>query len=143
MVTAPKLGYDFRCATPEGYEVDAGVRAIAEELASENGTKMLFTTDPQESVSGADVIVTDTWVSMGQEEEKAERLRAFDGYQVTNDMASAGGANEDWVFLHCLPRKPDEVDDEVMYSDRSLVWDEAENRMWTVMAVQKMLLHGP
>jgi ornithine carbamoyltransferase len=139
MVTAPKLGYDLRVATPEGYDVHADVRAEAERLAGEHGTEMRFTTDPQESVAGAHVIVTDTWVSMGQEEEKAGRLRAFEGYQVTSEMAA--GAAPDWVFLHCLPRKPEEVSDEVMYSDRSLVWDEAENRMWTMMAVMKMLLH--
>jgi ornithine carbamoyltransferase len=69
---------------------------------------------------------------MGQESEKNARLKAFNGYQVTNEMAK--GANSDWVFLHCLPRKSEEVSDEVFYSDRSLVWDEAENRMWTAMA---------
>jgi ornithine carbamoyltransferase len=86
-------------------------------------------------VHGADIIVTDTWVSMGQEHEKAERIKTFAGYQVTEAMAKRGGANPAWKFLHCLPRKPEEVDDEVFYSDRSLAWDEAENRMWTVMAV--------
>jgi ornithine carbamoyltransferase len=70
---------------------------------------------------------------MGQEAEKAERLKAFEGYQVTMDMLKDAAPN--WVFMHCLPRKSDEVDDEVFYSDRSLVFPEAENRKWTTMAV--------
>ena len=101
--------------------------------ARHNGGSLLTTTDPQEATAGADVIVTDTWVSMGQEADKEARLKQFDGYQVTEAMAN--GANDDWKFLHCLPRKPEEVDDEVFYGPRSLVWDEAENRKWTVMAV--------
>lgn len=71
---------------------------------------------------------------MGQEAEKAERLKAFEGYQVTEELCKAGGANPDWIFLHCLPRKPDEVDDEVFYGKRSLVFNEADNRKWTIMA---------
>lgn len=65
---------------------------------------------------------------MGQEAEKAQRLKDFAGYQVTMDLAKRGGANPDWKFMHCLPRKSEEVDDEVFYSDRSLVFPEAENR---------------
>ena len=106
--------------------------------AAADGTDMLFTTEPAEAVADADVIITDTGVSMGQEEEKARRLKAFRGYQVTHEMAR--GANPEWKFLHCLPRKPDEVDDEVFYSPRSLVWDEAENRMWTSMGLIHQLL---
>lgn len=126
---------NFRVATPVKYECNAGVMAIAEREAALSGSTIMATSDPLEAVHSSDVIVTDTWVSMGQESEKAERLKTFEGYQVTEAMAAAGGANPDWKFLHCLPRKPEEVDNEVFYSDRSLVWDEAENRMWTVMAV--------
>ncbi|XP_006824377.1 ornithine transcarbamylase, mitochondrial-like [Saccoglossus kowalevskii] len=97
-----------------------------------------MTHDPMDALDLADIIVTDTWISMGQEEEKAERLKAFAGYQITKRMASV--ANKDWCFLHCLPRKQEEVDDEVFYSNRSLVWQEAENRKWTVMAVMLSLL---
>ncbi|EDL97618.1 ornithine transcarbamylase, isoform CRA_b [Rattus norvegicus] len=81
---------------------------------------------------------TDTWISMGQEDEKKKRLQAFQGYQVT--MKTAKVAASDWTFLHCLPRKPEEVDDEVFYSPRSLVFPEAENRKWTIMAVMVSLL---
>jgi ornithine carbamoyltransferase len=83
----------------------------------------------------ADIIVTDTWISMGQEEEKAARLAAFEGYQLTNKLINESGANKEWLFMHCLPRHNEEVDDEVFYGDRSIVFPEAENRKWTIMAV--------
>ena len=91
------------------------------------------TTRPMEVVPGADVVVTDTWISMGQEEDAATKLKAFDGYQVDAKMMAAAAPGA--VFLHCLPRHPEEVSDEVFYSPQSLVFQEAENRMWTVMAV--------
>jgi len=132
IVTSPKLGCHLRVAAPKGYEPLPDVVDMGIAEAKRKNVDFFTTVDPQEAVAGADVIVTDTWISMGQEAEKASRLRAFRGYQVTAEMAA--GAKEDWVFLHCLPRKPEEVDDDVFYSKRSLVWDEAENRMWTAMA---------
>ena len=102
-------------------------------LAAENGATLTTTTVADEAVTGADVIVTDTWVSMGQEDEYEKRVKEFDGYQVNTDLMNK--ANDGAVFLHCLPRHVEEVTDEVIYSDASLVFPEAENRMWTVMAV--------
>lgn len=72
---------------------------------------------------------------MGQEEESAARLKAFEGYQITNEMVNEAGAKQNWAFLHCLPRHKEEVNDEVFYGPRSLVFPEAENRKWTIMAV--------
>lgn len=143
MMAAPKLGVSVRCATPKGYECDPTVHQDAVDLASKHCTSLYCTTDPYDACKDADVLVTDTWVSMGQEEEKKERLRAFEGYQITKKMAAV--ASPDWSFLHCLPRKPEEVDDDVFYSKQSLVWQEAENRKWTVMAVMLCLLrdHQP
>jgi ornithine carbamoyltransferase len=139
MVALPKLGIDLRVATPKGYEPLDDVAQIARAAAEEGGAQLDFTHVAAEAVEGADVVVTDTWVSMGQEDEYARRVADFAGYQVTRDMMA--GAAPDWKFLHCLPRKPQEVDDDVFYDpERSLVWDEAENRMWTVMAVAKDLL---
>ncbi len=132
---APKFGYNVRYACPKGYEPPAAVVERASAEAKAAGVSVVGTHDPLVAVKGADCVVTDTWVSMGQEEEYQKRLRDFAGYQVTEAMVKRGGANPDWVFLHCLPRKPQEVDDSVFYSGRSLVWDEAENRKWTVMAV--------
>ncbi|EED96227.1 hypothetical protein THAPSDRAFT_997 [Thalassiosira pseudonana CCMP1335] len=129
-----KLGMNIRIATPVGYEADAGVLDTTRKLAAESGTEDVFLTNvAAEAVKGSDVVVTDTWVSMGQEEEYEKRVKEFDGYQVNATLMKQ--ANPGAVFLHCLPRHPEEVSDEVFYSDQSLVFPEAENRMWTVMAV--------
>jgi len=138
MVGALKQGMHVRVATPSGYSPDADVVETAKALAQEFGSNLLFTTDASEAVRGAHVVVTDTWVSMGQEQEKEQRLRDFAGYQVNDALMSLGAPGA--VFLHCLPRKPEEVDDQVFYSSRSLVFQEAENRMWTLMAVSMELL---
>jgi ornithine carbamoyltransferase len=139
---APKLGMHVQYATPRNYEPDAAIVAAAAADAAAAGTRMTATHDPAAAVAGANVIVTDTWVSMGHEADAARRLKDFTGYQVTEALARKGGAAPDWTFLHCLPRKPQEVDDAVFYGPRSLVWDEAENRMWTVMAVALAQLQG-
>uniref|UniRef100_A0A8C9HSG4 Ornithine transcarbamylase, mitochondrial n=1 Tax=Piliocolobus tephrosceles TaxID=591936 RepID=A0A8C9HSG4_9PRIM len=135
MMSAAKFGMHLQAATPKGYEPDPSVTKLAEQYAKENGTKLLLTNDPLEAAHGGNVLITDTWISMGQEEEKKKRLQAFQGYQVT--MKTAKVAASDWTFLHCLPRKPEEVDDEVFYSPRSLVFPEAENRKWTIMVSKK------
>uniref|UniRef100_A0AAV1VHF9 ornithine carbamoyltransferase n=1 Tax=Peronospora matthiolae TaxID=2874970 RepID=A0AAV1VHF9_9STRA len=138
MLAAPKLGANIQIATPKGYEPDQDVVDETKRLAALAGTTVVMTTDPVEAVKGANVVATDTWISMGQEEEAKKRLAAFAGYQITNKMLEH--AATDHVFLHCLPRHQDEVDDEVFYGPRSLVFDEAENRLWTVMAVFSSLL---
>eukprot|EP00794_Sanderia_malayensis_P000663 gene663-1331_t len=123
MMAAPRLG---------GYEVFPEVAKDAENFAKHCSTKIEYTNDPYEACKDTNIIVTDTWISMGQEEEKAMRMKAFADYQVTKKKIG--------VFSHCLPRKSEEVDDETFYSDRSLVWQEAENRKWTVMSVMLHLL---
>jgi len=134
MLGGAKLGMNVRIATPPGYEPNAGVLETTKALAAENGTADVFeTTVASEAVKGSDVVVTDTWVSMGEESEAEKKMKEFAGYQVNSDLMSQ--ANDGAVFLHCLPRHPEEVSDEVFYSDASLVFPEAENRMWTVMAV--------
>ena len=120
-------------ATPVGYEINAGILERVKKLAAESGSSVMVTNDPVEAVSGSHVVVTDTWVSMGQEEEYKKRVAEFEGYQVNKELMSK--ADPSAVFLHCLPRHPEEVADEVFYSEQSLVFPEAENRMWTVMAV--------
>lgn len=133
MLGSLKMGMNVQIATPTGYEPDADIMAKSEVLAKENGVSLTTTTVADEAVDGADVVVTDTWVSMGQEDEYEKRVKEFDGYQVNTELM--GKANDGAVFLHCLPRHVEEVTDEVIYSDASLVFPEAENRMWTVMAV--------
>ncbi|XP_034042339.1 ornithine carbamoyltransferase, mitochondrial [Thalassophryne amazonica] len=138
MMSAAKLGVNLKIATPKGYEPEKSVVQEAQRLSKQYGTQLVMTTDPMEAAHGSNVLVTDTWVSMGQEEEKKKRLKDFHGYQVT--MQTGSVAKPDWTFLHCLPRKMEEVDDEVFYSSRSLVFPEAENRKWTIMGLVVSLL---
>mmetsp|Transcript_12513 Transcript_12513/g.23492 ORF Transcript_12513/g.23492 Transcript_12513/m.23492 type:complete len:336 (-) Transcript_12513:139-1146(-) len=134
MMGCAKLGMNVRIATPKGYECNSNILEKTKLLAKENGTDDVFlTNNAEEAVRGSDVIVTDTWVSMGQEDEYEKRLAEFAGYEVNKELMNK--ANPGAVFLHCLPRHAEEVTDEVFYSDASLVFSEAENRMWTVMAV--------
>lgn len=130
-----KMGVDIAVASPKGYGIPDSMKAIINAAAqgvASPGT-LTETTVPEEAIKDADVLVTDTWISMGQESEKKKRLDAFAGYQITNDLAKRGGAKEDWKFMHCLPRHPEEVADEVFYSPRSLVFPEAENRLWAAL----------
>ncbi|KAM6986241.1 ornithine transcarbamylase, mitochondrial [Aplochiton taeniatus] len=138
LMTAAKLGVHLKIATPKGYEADSSVIEEAQRLSKEHGTQLVFTSDPVEAARGSNVLVTDTWVSMGQEEEKKKRIKDFCGYQIT--MQTGSVAKPNWTFLHCLPRKQEEVDDQVFYSSRSLVFPEAENRKWTIMGLMVSLL---
>ncbi|KAH6724905.1 putative ornithine carbamoyl transferase [Leptodontidium sp. MPI-SDFR-AT-0119] len=135
-IGALKLGVDISVAAPKGYEIPSRMRDII--LSFTEGVvspgKLSETNVPEEAIKNADILVTDTWVSMGQEEETAKRLKAFAGYQITNELAKRGGAKEGWKFMHCLPRHPEEVADEVFYSPRSLVFPEAENRLWAAIS---------
>ncbi|KAI1753649.1 putative ornithine carbamoyl transferase [Xylaria castorea] len=131
-----KLGVDIAVATPADYRIPETMMAFIKEqakTAANPGTLSEYFV-PEEAVKDANIIVTDTWVSMGQEEEAQKRLKAFAGFQVTNELAKRGGAKADWKFMHCLPRHPEEVSDEVMYGTRSLVFQEGENRLWAAIA---------
>lgn len=133
LTSAARMGLNLRVAHPEGYGPRADALAVAQRDAKEHGRELVFTTDPVVAVRGADVVVTDTWISMGDEDEAEKRLKDFQGFQVTSDLVSH--AHKNWRFLHCMPRKQNEVTDEIFYSQRSLVMPEAENRLYTVMAV--------
>ena len=128
MMLAAKLGFELRIATPKGYEVDATVLAEALELAKESGAKIIITNDPKEATKGATVVTTDTWVSMGQEDEKAERMAKFDGFIVDEALMSL--AVPEAKFLHCLPAyRGYEVSEAVLEGPQNLVFEEAENRL--------------
>ncbi|KAK9322587.1 Aspartate/ornithine carbamoyltransferase [Lipomyces orientalis] len=127
-------GMTVSVATPSAHPVNQSVFANVQETATAAGVTVEVGHDPLAAVKNADVIVTDTWISMGQESEKQVRLQQFAGFQVTSAMAKRGGAKDSWKFMHCLPRKPEEVSDDVFYSDRSLVFDEAENRLYAMLA---------
>ena len=130
-IAAAKLGVDLSVATPNRYEIPSRIREII--ASNSHGSAFTETNVPEEAVKDADVIVTDTWVSMGQEAEATEKMKAFEGFQVTADLAKRGGAKDEWKFMHCLPRHPQEVEDAVFYSPRSLVFPEAENRLWAAI----------
>jgi ornithine carbamoyltransferase len=128
------LGFELRLAFPAGYEPDAGILARAR-----GATKVVVTHDPREAVEGADVVNTDVWTSMGQEEESQKRLRDFAGYIV--DDALMARASERSIFLHCLPaHRGEEVSDSVIEGPRSRVFDEAENRLHAQKAIMVKLM---
>jgi ornithine carbamoyltransferase len=135
-IAARKMGVDLAVATPKGYEMPGFVREIIKQAGKGVDTpgNVTETNVPEEAVKNAHILVTDTWISMGQEAEKERRLKAFGGFQVTADLAKRGGAREGWQFMHCLPRHPEEVSDEVFYSPKSLVFAEAENRLWAAIS---------
>lgn len=134
-----KVGMDISVATPKGYQCNSDVVESAKEDAKLTGAKIVTTEDPVEAVKDADVIYTDTWVSMGQEDEKKERINIFKQYQVNGKLFSM--AKEDAVFLHCLPAyRGLEVTEEVIDGPQSLVFDEAENRLHAQKAVMALLL---
>ncbi|KAI1095459.1 ornithine carbamoyltransferase precursor-like protein [Rostrohypoxylon terebratum] len=132
-----KTGVEISVATPRGYGIPKDMVHLITSQAKTTDTPGVLnqTFVPEEAVKDADFIVTDTWISMGQEEETQKRLKDFAGFQVTNELAKRGGAKANWKFMHCLPRHREEVEDGVFYSDRSLVFPEAENRLWAAIAV--------
>ncbi len=131
---ARQFDFQLRIACPEGYEPDADILAAAGERAQ-------IVRNPTEAVEGADLVVTDTWVSMGQEEEKQHRQAAFAPYKVTRELMAL--AAPDALFMHCLPAyRGMEVEAEVLDAPDSVVWDEAENRLHAQKALLEFLLAG-
>jgi ornithine carbamoyltransferase len=128
LMLAAKLGFELRVATPSGYECDPLIVTDALNFAQQSGAKISFTHDPKIAVEGATVVTTDTWISMGQEEEKAKRLHDFKGYIV--DEALMALADPYAIFLHCLPAYREvEVSEGVLDGEQSVIFQEAENRL--------------
>ena len=126
-------GIDLAVATPPEYPMDDAVVDRATELGGEPE----IYTDPEAAIAGADVIYTDVWVSMGEEDEREEKLAAFDGFQLNEELL----AGSDAEIMHCLPaHRGEEITDEVLESDRSIVWDQAENRLHAQKALLVELL---
>lgn len=157
MVGCAKMGLDFTVCAPEKYFPERELTGLCKKLAEENGASIVFETDPMKAAEGADVIYTDVWVSMGEPASVwEERISDLSAYQVNSALMSKAGA--DAVFMHCLPafhdlktkvglemgerfgRSEMEVTDEVFESDRSIVFEEAENRMHTIKAVMAATL---
>lgn len=134
-----KVGMDISVATPPEYMCDAQVVKNALEDAKATGAKLTLTCDPQEAIKGADVVYADTWVSMGQEEEKEEKIKVFSNYQINKELFSQ--ADKHAIFLHCLPAyRGYEVTEDVIDGPQSVVFDEAENRLHAQKAVMVRLL---
>ena len=139
LMACARLGMSVAVATPKGYEPDKEIVKIALDFAAVTGSKVTISSDPEKAVSGADVIYTDVWTSMGQEEEKAKRLRAFRGFQINGKLCSK--ADKDFMIMHCLPaHRGEEITDECMESRHSIVFDQAENRMHVEKAILLLLL---
>ncbi|MFY9728768.1 MAG: ornithine carbamoyltransferase [Bryobacteraceae bacterium] len=139
MLTGLRLGMDFAIGCPDGYDPNPDVVALAENLAAETGGRLQITHDTGEALAGAHVVYTDVWASMGQEQEAVKRKKAFRAFQVTDALFAQ--ARPDAVFMHCLPaRRGEEVSDGVMESPRSVIFDQAENRLHAQKALLLMLL---
>jgi len=127
------VGMDISVATPAGYEPSSFAIGMAEDIARRKGSRVQIHHDPAEAARGADIIYTDVWVSMGQEEEKERRMRAFKGYQINQELVSLAGEPK---IMHCLPAKRGvEITDQVLDSPNSMVLDQAENRMHVNKAI--------
>lgn len=128
LMLASKLGFDLKIATPKGYEVDSEILSLALDFAKESGASILTTHDPKEAIEGCNVVTTDTWISMGQESEKEEKIKAFKGFEVNEELMSLAQSNA--IFLHCLPAyRGYEVSEGVLEGAQSRIFLEAENRL--------------
>jgi ornithine carbamoyltransferase len=139
MVACAKLGMHFRAATPPGYEPTAEVVAWAEAAARDSSGSVIIQRDPHEAAADADVLYTDVWTSMGQDEERERRLTDLAGYRIDDDLLRL--ASDRSVVLHCLPAHyGEEITEEVLYGPRSAVWDQAENRLHAQKALMALVI---
>ena len=141
LLTCACLGSSIRIATPKGYSCNAQIVADAKKIAKQTGANLEFLTEPHAAVAGIDAIYTDAWASMGQENESAKRAEIFRSYQVNRQLMAKAATNA--VFMHCLPaHRGEEVTDEVMDSEQSVIFEQAENRLHVQKAILYLLLGG-
>ncbi|MFD0870499.1 Ornithine carbamoyltransferase [Chlamydia abortus] len=139
MVGGCKLGLDVSVASPEGYGPDREMVDVSREIAAQTGSKLEIVTDPKEAVADADIIYTDVWASMGQEEEQAQRVAAFSQYQVNEELVKY--AKPDYLFMHCLPaHRGEEVSEGIIDGNHSIVFDQAENRLHAQKAIMAAIM---
>ena len=139
MYAGAKVGMDVSVASPEGYECNAEIVENAKADAKLTGAVIDVSNDPESAVKNADVVYTDTWVSMGQEEEKAKRIKDFEGYTIDEKLFSL--ADSEAVFMHCLPAyRGYEVTEGVIDGPNSVIFDEAENRLHVQKAVMALTM---
>ena len=133
------LGVNIKVGVPKGYEPDAKTTEIAKKIAKETGCSVDIINDVKEAVSGADVVYTDVWASMGQESEKEKRLNIFKGFTLTKELFAL--ANKEAIALHCLPaHKGEEISEEVFNMNSKYIYEEAENRMHAQMAIMSSIV---
>jgi ornithine carbamoyltransferase len=141
MLACVMMGVNFRIASPAGFNIPESIMESAREYASGSGADIFCTDKPLEAAEGADVVYTDVWTSMGQEEESEKRRQVFADYKITENILNK--AKEDVIFMHPLPaHHGEEVSDEVLYSSNSVVFDQAENRMHIQKALLTEMLGG-
>jgi ornithine carbamoyltransferase len=141
MLTCACLGSSIRVATPKGYEPNAKIVADARKIAKQTGAQIEVMTDPQAAVAGVDAVYTDAWASMGQEHESEQRAQVFPPYQVNAELMAKAASHA--AFMHCLPaHRGEEVTDEIMDSENSVVFEQAENRLHVQKAILYLLLGG-
>lgn len=139
MIGGAKLGVHVTIASPEGYQPDPAVVAVAKQFGEQTGAKIEVVSDPKEAVQAADVIYSDVWASMGFEEEQKARELAFADYQVDEQLASL--AKSDYLFMHCLPaHRGEEVSEGVIDGNHSIIFDQAENRLHAQKALMAALM---
>ena len=139
MYAAAKTGMNFVAATPADYAPDEGVTQRAKEDAKETGASIALVTDPFAAAKDADILVTDTWASMGQEAEHEERKKIFAPYQINGDLLAA--ADKRAIVMHCLPAyRGEEITDDIMEAFSDVIFDEAENRLHTQKAIMALLM---
>jgi ornithine carbamoyltransferase len=139
MVACAKLGMNFTAATPEGYEPSEEVVGWAQAAAQASRGSVAVGRDPREAAEGADVLYTDVWTSMGQEEERERRLRDLAAYRIDDELLRL--ASDRSVVLHCLPAHyGEEITEDVLYGSRSAVWDQAENRLHAQKALMVLVI---
>jgi len=133
------MGIDISVATPKGYEPNRDVLKRAKELADKSGSKIEVTTDPREATRNADILYTDVWTSMGQEEETEKRMNAFRGYQINRDLLKA--ARKNVLVMHCLPaHRGMEITEDVLEGQKSIVWKQAENKLHGAKALLSLVI---
>lgn len=136
---AVKVGMDIAVTTPRGYEPKQDIVDTCLQIAQNQNTSVVITNDPVEAMQGADVVYTDVWASMGQEQEQSKRHEIFQAYQVNSKLCA--NANPNYIFLHCLPaHRGEEVSAEIINGPHSVVFDQAENRLHIQKAILMELL---
>ncbi len=135
MIGCSKMGVNFSIGSPESLFPEESLLDLCKGYAKESGSQIKITSDVKEAVNNADIIYTDVWISMGEEDKKAERVALLKDYQVNDELMKATG-KESTIFMHCLPAvRGYEVTEDVLEGEKSVVFDEAENRMHTIKAV--------